>query len=99
MVGGAALEDGSARFGRLAAKIPARRVTEALERLIRLYQAEGSEGETATHFFGRVDVARVKQTLADLEDMTPASATPQDYVDLGDASEFHVVTMEGECAS
>ena len=36
MVGGDAGSDG-ARFGRLAAKIPARRGPEALERLLQLY--------------------------------------------------------------
>ena len=33
-------------FGRLAAKVPARRAPIALERLVRLYAAEKADGET-----------------------------------------------------
>ena len=44
MVGGGVHEDG-ARFGRLAAKVPARRMTEAVERLLDLFGAERAPGE------------------------------------------------------
>ena len=43
MVGGGAT-DGGRRFGRLAAKIPARRIPEAVERLIDLYASEKQAG-------------------------------------------------------
>ena len=69
MVGGGPEGDG-VRFGRLAAKIPARRMTVALERLLDLYLADRQAGESATAFFMRVDVARVKDVLSDLEQMT-----------------------------
>ena len=59
MVGGGPEGDG-VRFGRLAAKMPARRMTEALERLIDLYVKERHAGESATTFFMRVDVGSVK---------------------------------------
>src|SRR5262249_48353631 len=87
MVGGA-VDDYGAEFGRLAAKIPARRVPLALERLLELYRAERTEGETATAFFRRLDVAVVKDRLADLEALTPADAQPADFIDLGDDAEF-----------
>lgn len=54
---------------------------------------------TATAFFGRIELPRVKQLLADLETMTSESAEPQDYVDLAETSEFRPQTMAGECAS
>jgi sulfite reductase (NADPH) hemoprotein beta-component len=44
MVGGG-IDTGGARFGRLAAKLPARRVPEAVERLVALYAAERDAGE------------------------------------------------------
>ena len=75
-VGGAVNERG-ASFGRTAAKIPARRIPVALERLIALYQAERAGGETATAFFGRIELPRVKLLLADLETMTSESAEPR----------------------
>ena len=59
MVGGGATDTG-ASFGRLAAKIPARRIPEAVERLIDLYAREREPGESAAAFFGRVDLEVVK---------------------------------------
>jgi sulfite reductase beta subunit-like hemoprotein len=98
MVGGGADGDG-VRFGRLAAKIPARRMTEALERLIALYGEDRKPAESATSFFMRVDVERVKQTLADLEKMTVADMLPEDFVDLAETSEFNPEIQEGECSA
>src|SRR5262245_30584210 len=53
MVGGGVGNDG-ASFARLAAKIPARRIPDAVERLIALYDREKSGGESAHAYFGRV---------------------------------------------
>jgi sulfite reductase (NADPH) hemoprotein beta-component len=97
MVGGALHGEG-ATFARLAAKIPVRRLPDALARLVALYQAERSPGETATAFFTRIDVARVKETLADLERLGATDAVPADFVDLGEEHEFTPEVMEGECA-
>jgi sulfite reductase (NADPH) hemoprotein beta-component len=98
MIGGGS--DGSdARFARLAAKVPARRVTEAVDRLLSLYRSERAAGEAAPAFFRRLDTARAKAVLADLEAMTPADAVPADFVDLGDEVEFKVEAMEGECSA
>ena len=55
MVGGGTTEHG-ASFARTAAKIPARRIPEALERLIAFYQREKEEGESAPAFFQRIDI-------------------------------------------
>ena len=63
MVGGG-VTDGRAHFARIAAKVPARRTGEALERLVGLYRSEAGEGESAKAFFQRVELARVKQLLA-----------------------------------
>ena len=83
MVGGGA-HDRGASFGRLAAKIPARRIPQAVERLIDLY---------ATRAPGRRDGDRVlrprrarrraRHALADLETLRPGDAVPADFVDLG----------------
>jgi sulfite reductase (NADPH) hemoprotein beta-component len=98
MVGGGVHDDG-ARFARLAAKIPARRLPETLDRLLDLFQAERINGETARTFFQRVDVARVKAALADLEALRPEDARPEDFVDLGEQGTFKVEAMEGECSA
>ena len=98
MVGGG-FGDGVTTFGRLAAKVPARRVVDALERLVQLYRDQRSDGESPIGFFRRVEVATVKSTLADLERMTPEDAGEQDFIDLAEVSAFNPQVMDGECSA
>ena len=98
MLGGAVENDG-AHFGRIAAKVPARRIPEAVERLIALYQAERTPGEAPAAFFRRVAAERVSETLADLEQVLAEDTTPEDFVDLGEEHAFVVETMAGECSA
>jgi len=86
-------------FGRLAAKVPARRAATALERLVRLYAREKQNGESPVSFFRRLEVPRVKALLADLEAMTSDTTTETDYIDLAETTPFRPETMEGECAT
>jgi sulfite reductase (NADPH) hemoprotein beta-component len=96
---GGGVKPETAIFGRLAAKLPARRVPVALERLIELYAAEKSAGETPLDFFARVPLDRVQALLADLAEMDEQSAAPEDFIDLGEKQSFEVVLQEGECAA
>jgi sulfite reductase (NADPH) hemoprotein beta-component len=98
MVGGGTGE-GTATFGRLAAKVPARRCAEAVERLIQLYRDTREPEESPLGFFRRVDVAVVKSTLADLERLVPEEAAPEDFIDLAEVSAFNPEVMEGECSA
>ncbi len=98
MVGGAATERG-ASFARTAAKIPARRVPEAVERLIAFYQREKDEGESAPSFFQRMDIQRVSGELLDLQHLTVADAVPDDFVDLAETTAFAPEIMDGECSA
>jgi sulfite reductase beta subunit-like hemoprotein len=98
MIGGGVEKDG-AHFGRIAAKVPARRIPEAVERLIALYGKERLPGEAAAAFFRRVDPDQVNRTLGDLEKLTAEDAVAEDFVDLGEAHEFVVETMGGECSA
>jgi sulfite reductase (ferredoxin) len=98
LIGGAVGADG-ARFGRLAAKIPARRVPAALERLIALYATERQVGESAPAFFARLEPGRARAALADLAEIAPGTLTPEDLVDLGESAAFAPETGEGECAT
>jgi sulfite reductase beta subunit-like hemoprotein len=98
MVGGGTTEQG-ASFARTAAKIPARRIPETIERLIAFYQRERSKDESAPAFFQRVDLARVSAELQDLQRFTEADAVPLDYVDLAETAEFTPEVMDGECSA
>jgi sulfite reductase beta subunit-like hemoprotein len=84
-------------FGRLAAKIPARRIGDAVKRLVSLFRAERAPGERALDFFARIDIARARTALVDLERVDDLGV--EDYVDLGEAIEFAPEIMEGECSA
>jgi sulfite reductase beta subunit-like hemoprotein len=98
MLGGGITDTGAA-FGRLAAKIPARRIVDAVDRLIELYAREREDGEQAPAYFARVPLDVVKRELADLERLQPGDAVDADFVDLGEAEEFAPVVMDGECSA
>ncbi len=98
MVGGGTTTAG-ASFARTAAKVPARRIPEVVERLINFYDAKKQEGESAPAFFQRVEVPHVKALLTDLEQLTVDDATPEDFIDLAETGEFTPEVMEGECSA
>ena len=98
MLGGGVDENG-AQFGRISAKVPARRMPQVVDRLLGLYRDEKQADEAPEAFFRRVEAAKVKTLLADLETMTEADTLPQDYIDLGEDREFVPEIMEGECAT
>ena len=98
MLGGGVDENG-AQFGRISAKVPARRMPQVVDRLLGLYRDEKQADEAPEAFFRRVEAAKVKTLLADLETMTPADAVPQDFIDLAEDREFVPEIMEGECAT
>lgn len=95
---GGGVSDSGAVFGRIAAKVPARRAPAALERLARLFSREAADGETASAFFARVDRQRVSALLADLEEISTRTAAPDDFVDFAETAPFRPELQEGECA-
>lgn len=97
MVGGGIGADG-AQFGRVVAKVPARRARVALERLLECYHQERRPDESAPAYFQRADTARLRALLHDLETLTVESASADDFIDLGDASTFAPVLLDGECS-
>jgi sulfite reductase beta subunit-like hemoprotein len=98
MLGGGAGPEG-ASFGRLTAKIPARRVPDAIQRLVHLYERQRTPRETATAFFARIDLAQARAALADLEPLTIADARADDFIDPGDDRAFVPDVQDGECSS
>jgi sulfite reductase (NADPH) hemoprotein beta-component len=96
---GGGIDAAGTTFGRLAAKVPARRAPLALERLVRLYDKDKRDGESPLAFFRRLDVTRVKALLSDLETLTADSAQPEDFIDLAETTAFRPETTDGECAT
>jgi sulfite reductase (NADPH) hemoprotein beta-component len=97
LLGGSAA-GGTARFGELAAKIPAHRAAEAVERLSALYLAERAPGEDGAAFFSRRREA-ARALLAPLEELRPEELRPEHLVEPGAAAPFAPETQAGECAA
>ncbi|BDG02398.1 nitrite/sulfite reductase [Anaeromyxobacter oryzae] len=90
--------DSGATFGRLAGKVPARRIPEVVTRLTALYVSERRDGEGAGPFFARA-LDRAKEVLAALEDLQVEDARPEDFVEPGASEEFRPESQAGECAA
>jgi sulfite reductase (NADPH) hemoprotein beta-component len=98
LVGGGITDEG-ASFGRVVSKVPARRLTDAMDRLIGLYRSQRQGDESLGAFFRRVPPSAATEVLKDLAEMLPQSATADDFIDLGESQAFAPEVMDGECAS
>ncbi len=94
-------EGGEVVFGtRLKSRLPAKRVPEAVERWVRLYEAERSgDAEEFNPFAERVGASRFEEEVKDLT--LPAEfslETMQQFIDWQRSSPYKVERGEGECA-
>ena len=93
-------EGGEVVFGtRLKSRLPAKRVPEAVERWIRLYEGERGGGEEFNAFAERVGGERFEGEVKDLT--LPAEfslETMQQFIDWNRSSPYKVERGEGECA-
>jgi sulfite reductase beta subunit-like hemoprotein len=96
-LGGGIAREG-ATFGRQIVKLPARRVPDAVLRLLELYYKERTDGEAPLAYFRRVEPEVVKKAVADLAEFDAATAKPEDWLDHGDDAPFKVAIGQGECA-
>jgi sulfite reductase beta subunit-like hemoprotein len=95
--GGVDGEEG-AHFGRQVIKVPARRVAEAVERLLVLYKRDHVADETPRAFFRRVSSEAVQQLLEDLT-VLDANTPDIEFTDIGQDTGFVVSIGTGECAA
>jgi sulfite reductase beta subunit-like hemoprotein len=97
---GGAYEGGDVRYGqRLKARLPAKRVPEAVERWVRFYESERTEGEEFNAFVDRVGPAEFEAQVKDLTMPIEFSLENMSYfIDWTKQSPFEVVRGEGECA-
>jgi sulfite reductase (ferredoxin) len=89
-----------ATFGhRLKARIPAKRVPDAVERWIRHYESDRNQGEEFNAFVERVGTEPFEALVKDLA--LPADfslETMQEFIDWSRSEPYQVVRGEGECA-
>jgi sulfite reductase beta subunit-like hemoprotein len=93
-------EGGEVIYGhRLKARLPAKRVPEAVERWLRLYEAERTEGEQFNDFVERIGTERFE---AEVKELTlPAEfslETMNQFIDWHRSEPYKVERGEGECA-
>jgi sulfite reductase beta subunit-like hemoprotein len=93
-------EGGEVIFGtRLKSRLPAKRVPEAVERWIRLYEAERDEGEEFNAFAERIGAERFEAEVKELTLPSEFSLeTMQQFIDWNRSSPYKVERGEGECA-
>ncbi len=97
---GGTYEGGTVGYGaRLKARIPSKRVPEAVERWIRFYESDRTDGEEFNAFAERVGTAAFEAKVKDL--MLPAEFNLENmnlFMDWTKNVPFEVVRGEGECA-
>ena len=99
LVGGGITDEG-AHFGKVVAKIPARRIAEAAGRLVELYREQRhSESEELGAFYRRITPAVASERLKDLVELNANETTVDDFIDLGESQAFDPVVMDGECSA
>jgi sulfite reductase beta subunit-like hemoprotein len=97
---GGNFEGGEVIFGkRLKSRLPAKRAPEAVERWIRLYEAERNDGEEFNDFAERTGAETFEAAVKDLT--LPAEfslETMEQFIDWNRSSPYKVERGEGECA-
>jgi sulfite reductase (ferredoxin) len=97
---GGAYEGGDVRYGqRLKARLPAKRVPEAVERWVRFYESDRSSGEEFNAFVDRVGTAEFESRVKDLTLPVQFSLENMNqFIDWSRQAPFEVQRGEGECA-
>lgn len=85
-LGGGAGGDGTAFFGTAIGRVAARRVPEAVERLLALLDEEGDGEESTRETFSRLGKDRCAVPLKDLLEESPDRYGEEDFFDLGVSS-------------
>jgi hypothetical protein len=84
---------------RLKVRLPAKRVPEAVERWVRMYQDERSDGELFNDYFERVGAAHFEASAKDLS--LPVEFNLENmsfFMDWARKEPYRVERGEGECA-
>ncbi|MGH7492408.1 MAG: nitrite/sulfite reductase [bacterium] len=95
---GGGFNSGKQNFGETIGKIPARRVPEAVSRLLHGFLSERNDDEKFWDYVDRIGVAQFRSRLQDLTALPSEAPDENLFVDLGENSAFIAKTGSGECA-
>ena len=98
---GGRYEEGEVAYGtRLKVRLPAKRVPDAVERWIRMYEADRGDGEPFDAFFDRVGTEPFEKAVKELS--LPVEFNLENiehFIDWSRSEPYKVVRGEGECAA
>ena len=86
MLAGGYTKEGEARFGQVIGAIPARRVPDAVKKVIGAFKAEKKSGDTFNDWFDRVGKTRMKKLFKEFTTLPPYAKNPTLYFDLGETT-------------
>ena len=97
---GGTYEGGEVVYGtRLKVRLPAKRVPDAVERWLRMYEAEREEGEAFNDYAERVGATRFEDEVRDLSlPLEFNLENMSNFIDWQRKETFQVIRGEGECA-
>ncbi len=99
MLLGGGTREGQAYFGAQVIVLPAKRVPEAVKKLLILYRDTRGADEGFRDFVQRIGLPHIKKHLDEFTTLPPYSERPDLYGDLGHEGEFKVEIGKGECAA
>jgi sulfite reductase beta subunit-like hemoprotein len=87
-------------FGKKATKLPAKRASEAVVRVVEQFAGERDAGETFSSWLERSGGAgAVGKTLVDLDEFPTPEAAPDYYIDFDETGPYVAETGDSECAT
>jgi len=97
---GGRYEDGNVEYGtRLKVRLPAKRVPDAIEAWIKLYEQERSDGEAFNEFFDRVGPTPFEAAAKGIALPVEFNLeTLEHFIDWSRSEPYQVIRGEGECA-
>jgi sulfite reductase (ferredoxin) len=98
MLGGGTRE-GKATFAVPVLSLPAKRIPDAVKKLLLTYKEQRGADESFHDFIQRTGLPHIKQLLDEFTTLPPYSEHPEMYGDLGIEGEFKLEMGKGECAA
>ena len=97
---GGSYDNGDARIGqRVKTKVPAKRVPEAIQRVLGFYREQRSDAEPFKEFVARVGAEAFEPLMAEFKDVPELSRDTIDaYMDWDKTVKYKLERGEGECA-
>lgn len=89
---------GGDKFGVRVARVPSKRIPQALRKIIDYYLAQRQEGEEFVAFVDRIGPKNFDPLLDEFKEVGPIHEDIQVYMDWGKEELFQVIRGEGECA-